>query len=198
MAVEKTRSNLPSLTPDQLDTARALYLRRGATIQWVAAALGVSSVSVRAACHREQWDYEKNLREAARTARAKPNAERQTEIEAEQDECHAALARREIELRKALVEKAAAAVGDMTPREAMRALRAVSGSKDLQFVERLARDRKTDKTETTTSEVAQALHDVAAALDRAEGVDPADAEGVGDDAPGPGVDSPRGPEAGSS
>lgn len=194
------KSKTPSLPVEQLDVARALFLRRGATPKWVASQLDPPAHwrAVEAAARQFGWIGERLDRNAALSRSNKRSSEEMVALEAEQDERHALQARRVLEARDMLIDRAVSDIQTMSPAQARKALRDFDGLKDLQFVERLARDRKTDKTETTTSEVAQALHDVAAALDRAEGVDPADAEGVGDDAPGPGVDGPRGPEAGSS
>lgn len=142
---------LPDLTPDQLDTARNLYLRRGATPKWVAEQLGVSWRSVESAIQTLGWALDRRERDELRRSRAKPDAAAQVALEAEQDERHAALARRELDLREALVEKAHAALVDMTPEQALRSLSRFSGLKDLQFVERLARNRSTDKTDSTTA-----------------------------------------------
>lgn len=146
----------PTLAPEQLDAAEVLYLARiarhlspGALSRWVADQLYPPCHwrSVQAAAQRLGWELERLRREDARKARAKPDAARQVEIEAEQDERHAALAARELDLRARLIEKAHEAVQGMTPKEAVRALRSVGTSKDGQFVERLARGRTTDKTE---------------------------------------------------
>lgn len=145
--------DLPTLTPDQLDSARALYMRRGSSAAWVASELGVTVQSVKGAAKREGWDWDRDLRKDARNAREKPDAAHQAELEAEQDERHAAIAKRELELREALVEKAATAVGTMTAKEALSALRSVGDAKGLQFVERMARGRTTDKTETAGSDL---------------------------------------------
>lgn len=109
--------------------------------------------SVEAASQGLGWALERTKREDARKARAKPDAARQVEIEVEQDERHAAIAKRELELREALVEKAATAVGTMTAKEALSALRSVGDAKGLQFVERMARGRTTDKTETAGNDL---------------------------------------------
>lgn len=147
------RPTPPDLSPDQLDLARNLYLRRGATPKWVAEVLGVTWRSVQSAAIGLGWVREREERDDLRKRRAKPDAIAQVALEAEQDERHAALARRELELREALVEKAQAALVDMSPKDALRALGRFSGLKDLQFVERLARNRNTDKTDQGEDEV---------------------------------------------
>lgn len=151
------RPTPPDLSPDQLDLARNLYLRRGATPKWVAEVLGVTWRSVQSAAIGLGWVREREERDDLRKRRAKPDAIAQVALEAEQDERHAALARRELELREALVEKAQAALVDMSPKDALRALGRFSGLKDLQFVERLARGRATDKIEADAAENLRAL-----------------------------------------
>jgi hypothetical protein len=92
------------------------------------------------------WKDEKRARDMARERRAKPDAEAQVAIEAEQDERHADQARRVLDARDLLIERAIGDIQGMTAKEARRALRDFDGLKDLQFVERIARGRSTEKT----------------------------------------------------
>ena len=148
MAPHAKRPPRPALAPDQLDLARVLYLRLGATAKWVADQLDPPCDwhTVVAAARHLGWDVEREHLSDARKARAKPNAEAQIALEVEQDERAAARARREWDLRDLLLERAFSDVSTMTPKEARRALQVVTGMKDLQFVERLARGRMTDRT----------------------------------------------------
>jgi hypothetical protein len=176
MTTKGKRPPRPALAPDQYDTAHALYLRHGATPRWVAAHLTppVDWRTVQAAVHGLGWDLEKLLLEKARTLRAKRGAEEQIALEVEQDEHHAALARREMELRERLVEKAHMAVDGMTPAEAVRALGKVASFKDTQFVERLARNRATERVADDAAENLRALSEkmLAALAKKAQGEPP--------------------------
>lgn len=153
------RSPPPDLTPDQLGLAEPLYLRRGATPRWVAAQFKprVSWRSVEAAARALGWKEQKLRLDIARERRTKLDADARLAQEIEQDERHAARARRELDLREQLVEGAFQAVGKMTPAEKLQALRQVGALKDLQFVERLARGRATDKIEADAAENLRAL-----------------------------------------
>lgn len=153
------RAPPPDLTPDQFDLAEYLYLRRGATSRWVAAQFkpSVSWRSVEAAARALGWKEKKLRLDIARERRTKLDADARLALEIEQDERHAARARRELDLREQLVEGAFQAVGKMTPAEKLQALRQVGALKDLQFVERLARGRATDKIEADAAENLRAL-----------------------------------------
>jgi hypothetical protein len=178
MAARGKHPPRPALAPDQLDLARSLYLRRGATPKWVAQQFDppLDWRTIQAAALQLGWALEREKLDDARKARRRPDAEAQIALEVEQDERHAAQARRELDLRDLLIARAFSDVQGMTAKEARAALRAVSGIKDLQFVERLARNRATERIADDAAENLRAVSEkMLAALEKkkTEGAPPA-------------------------
>jgi hypothetical protein len=205
MATKPKRAPLPALTPGQLDLAHALYLRRGATPRWVASQFQprVDWRSVEATARALRWKEEKLQLDIARERRSKLEADAQLALEVEQDECHAAQARRTLQLRELLVEGAFEAVGKMTPAEKLSALRHVDDLKDLQFVERLARGRATDKIEADAAENLRALSErmleaLTARAAEAQQTPPGAASTPPEAPPAPATTAPDGPPAAPS
>jgi hypothetical protein len=165
------------LTDDQIARAEWLFLHHSDNCTWIAKHLHADPRAVASACRAGGWKHAKALRMLVATQAAKRSAEDKALRDAEQDERLAEVARQELNLRASLLAKAVKAVDSMTPTEAMRALRNLSGTKDLQAVERLAAGRSTDKTEIDTGLVA--YEDVMARLTHAAEAAPDDPNGSG-------------------